>query len=174
VLGGGLAAAAALVCVALPFLPRSRGMIETVAQDYSKYSSGRLALDLRGADPKALERQFAASGLGFAPRVFDLSMMSYRLEGGRVLQLQEHPTALAAYRSSTGDKLLCLMYGGKVAVLPKATRVVEHGRIRFLVYEMNGVTEVFWQEGDEVCVLVSKMPIDDLVQLAFAKAMKKV
>jgi hypothetical protein len=43
-----------------------------------------------------------------------------------------------------------------------------------LVYERDGVTSVFWQEGTVVCVLASDLPREEVVQLAYAKAMKAV
>lgn len=42
----------------------------------------------------------------------------------------------------------------------------------FFVYRRGGSTQVFWQEGPTACVLVSDLPTEDVVQLAFAKAMK--
>ncbi len=37
---------------------------------------------------------------------------------------------------------------------------------------MNGLTVVFWQEGAVTCVLTSDISPEEVVQLAFAKAVK--
>lgn len=50
--------------------------------------------------------------------------------------------------------------------------VREHNGIAFQVYREGDLTLVFWQEGDVVCVLTSAAPAEDVVQLAFAKAIR--
>ena len=42
---------------------------------------------------------------------------------------------------------------------------------RFHIYERDGVTAVFWQEGPTVCVLIGDGPPRDIVELAVGKAM---
>jgi hypothetical protein len=39
-------------------------------------------------------------------------------------------------------------------------------------YDIGGTRVAFWQEGSVACVLASDLPLDDLVRLAFHKAMK--
>lgn len=63
------------------------------------------------------------------------------------------------------------MYEGNVRDLSGAPEVRRRGNFTFLVYRMRDRTQVFWQEGN-VCVLVSDIPGEDVIQLAFAKAMK--
>jgi hypothetical protein len=40
------------------------------------------------------------------------------------------------------------------------------------VYERDGRTMVFWEEGDVVCVLTSDAPAQAVIDLSFAKAVK--
>ena len=63
------------------------------------------------------------------------------------------------------------MYAGKVGKLPKGATLRESKGIRFHIYQENGLTAVFWQEGAVVCALVSDIEPEQVVQLAFAKAM---
>ena len=56
--------------------------------------------------------------------------------------------------------------------LPPTDDVRQHNGITFYVHRSAGSTIVFWQEGEVVCVLVSDVPAEDVVQLAFAKAMR--
>jgi hypothetical protein len=46
--------------------------------------------------------------------------------------------------------------------------------MHFVIYERRGVTLVFWMEGDVMCVLSSDIGREEVVGLAFAKAMAAV
>lgn len=150
------------------------GLPAHVAQDFRDVRSGRLNLALRTADPAILERHLAAQGLGFPTRVFDLAMMKQHLLGGGVDDVGGRQAALFAYRGEGGDLVVCEMYRGTLAELPEPQRRREHGGIPFQVYDTEGLTVVFWPEGEVVCVLVGDGPPEAVVALAFAKAMKAV
>ena len=167
----GLLAAAALV--ALLILPSATANLPAaVARDFAGYRDARLALELRTGDPAALERFFAERGIAFHTRVFDLAMMQYRLAGGRVHRVAGRPSAFFAYTGPDAAPLICEMYGGTLAELPRpAERRVRDG-IAFRIYRVNGMTLVFWEEGAVVCVLASEGNTDDVVQLAYAKAVR--
>ena len=162
-----LAAAAGLLLLARrPPLP------DEAASDFARVADGSLALDESTPDAATLERFFESRGIPFRTRVLDLSMMGYGLIGGRVHSLWGRPAALFVYRGPDGDLLLCEMYRGTLEELPGGARRFEHGGIEFRAYRRGGATEIFWQEGDVTCVLVSGSPLEAVLPLAFAKAMK--
>jgi anti-sigma factor RsiW len=169
--GAGAVLAAAALAIVLLFLPRP-DLTDTAAHDFEEYSSGRLDLDLRSSDPAAVETMFAAGGIDFRTRVFDLGMMEYRLIGGRIHRLRGRPSALFAYRGPGGRDLVCQMYQGWLDDLPPPEERREHNGISFRVYRAGALTLVFWQEGEVVCVLVSDASPEAVIQLAFAKAVK--
>ncbi len=144
---------------------------EIAARDFVAYRAERLALELSTRDVKQMETYFAAHGVAFNTRVFDLGMMKYELVGGRVQQPGRAPRALFVYRGPANQKLVCQMFVGQVAELPKGATVRENKGIQFHTYQSTGVTAVFWQEGTVVCVLASDIAPEEVVQLAFAKAM---
>jgi anti-sigma factor RsiW len=166
---GALLAAAVLAVVLLSPKPN---LTDTVARDFEEYSSGRLDLDVRSSDPAAVETMFVVGGVDFQTRVFDLGMMQYQLTGGRIHRLRGRPSALFAYRGPRGRDLVCQMYRGQLADLPPAVERREHNGILFQVYRAGALTLVFWQEGEVVCVLVSDAGSEDVIQLAFSKAVK--
>jgi hypothetical protein len=153
-------------------LPPKTDLPELVARDFARYSGGRLALDLRSSEGEAVESLFAAGGIDFRTRVFDLAMMQYRLVGGRVHRLGNSASALFAYRGPGGRDLVCQMYQGRLASLPEPDGAREHDGIRFQVYRVGKLTLVFWQEGPVVCVLASDAESESVIQLAYAKAVK--
>ena len=169
-----LALAATLVLAALlagvVFFGRPAWPVQ-IAQDFRAYHSKQLLLNLETADVKQMEEYFAANGVPFTTRVFDLGMMQYQLVGGSVHQLDRRTSALFVYRGPAGEELLCQMFPGHVTKLPAgAERRVNKG-IEFFIYRKDGTTTVFWQEGTIVCALVSDMATESVAQLAFAKAM---
>jgi hypothetical protein len=151
---------------------RGSDLPSAVAQDYVAYASGGLRLDLETADPRTLQDFFAARGIAFETRVFDLGMMGYRVVGGRVHSLSGRPSALFVYEAPGGKLLLCQMYLGRPSELPRAAEVRVNNGIPFQVYERDGMTLVFWQEGAVLCVLVSRIGAEEVIQLAFAKAVQ--
>jgi anti-sigma factor RsiW len=171
-LWGGLAAAAALVLVvAAPWRsPAADPVIEAQAA-YVAIRGGTAGLTFRTGDAVALERFFAEAGSGQRVRVIDLAMMGWSLEGGALRRLGTQPSALYAYRSAAGERLVCQMYPGRLADLPAADGTRTENGFEFRVYSRGGVTLVFWQEGDLVCVLAADLPADEVVALAVAKAM---
>jgi anti-sigma factor RsiW len=94
-------------------------------------------------------------GVPFTTRVFDLGMMGYRLEGGRVHRLAGRLSALFVYRGEGGKILVCEMYSGHARELPGGAVLRENKGIRFYVYRTGRTTTVFWQERDVVCALSS-------------------
>ena len=169
--GAGALLAAAAVALLL-FLPSRGHVVNDVASDYAQYSAGRLELGLRSSDGAAVESLFVRGGIAFRTRVFDLGMMQYRLVGGRVHHLRGRPSALSVYRGPGGIDLVCQMFPGRLAELPRTADVREHDGIAFQVYRVEGVTLVFWQEGAIICVLASAADSEAVIQLAYAKAVK--
>ena len=169
-LAGSCAIVLLSVFLAIYFL-KSPGLLEVVGNNFRDYKNQKLALELETGDVQALEQFFAAHGVAGPTRVFDLGMMNYQLVGGRVETFHRQPAALFVYRGKDNQILHCRMYPGTTSELPAAATLRENNGIKFQVYQNRGVTMVFWQEGKIVCALSSDLPTEEVVQLAFAKAM---
>lgn len=173
---GAVAAAALLAIVlirivgddAVDHVARTRATFSTLQQ-------GTLALAVRASSAETLQRYFDGAVTGQRVRVIDLGMMGWRLEGGVVRPMGASAGALYTYRSTSGDtRLMCEMFPERLSALPPADSVRHEKGFEFRVYTRDGVTMVFWQEGDLVCVLVAALPPEDVVALAVAKAMAPV
>jgi anti-sigma factor RsiW len=164
------AALVALGILALILIPKHRTLPQVVARDFRSYQNQKLTLELNTPDVKKMEAFFGAHGLPFTPHVYDLSAKNYPLVGGRVQYLQSLRTEWVAYRGSNNQDLVCQMYVGNVSELPVGSVEREHRGKKFNIYRVKGVTMVFWQDRKIVCVLISDMPTENVVQLAFAKA----
>ena len=165
-----LGIAAAIVLVAAFWWRSAPSLPGSAAAATADYDARRLVVASDEHEAAALQTYLAAR-VSFPVRVFDLGMMGYTLEGGRVHDVGGHPSALWVYRGTAGS-LICQMYRGRTAELPAPTEAREANGFTFLIYHEQGGTQVFWQEGDVVCVLASSLPAEDVIQLAIAKAMK--
>jgi len=142
------------------------------ATDYTAVRDGRVRLEVRSTDVAEVEAFFRRAGIGFPTRVFDLAMMQFTVEGGLVHRLGQTTAALFVYRGRDSAVVVCQMYRGRIADLPATGARRTHHDIEFLSYDERGVTVVFWQEGDVVCVIAGEGNAEQIFQLAFAKAVK--
>lgn len=164
-------AAAALIVWGVILLRRVDVDLPTAAmQDHAAIASGQRPLEVRTSNAAELERWFN-SRLDFPSRVFDLAMMRYHLTGGRIDEVDGRRSALFVYRHENGAIVICEMFAGRTETLPAGAEQRVHNNITFFVYDREGVTAVFWQEGAVVCVLAGSLPREEIVSLAFAKAM---
>lgn len=140
--------------------------------DYQALRTGKVALQFVTADAGELEHALAALELGFRPRVLDLAMMGWRLEGGRATELPGARAALFSYVDAAGRVIVCEMYWGTLNDLPEGGERFESGGFSFVEYQERGLRAIFWAEGSVICVLVGDLPEADLRALAIAKAMR--
>lgn len=169
-----LAAAAALIVLvgSIALWVRDPGLVVAAAEDLEAFRHGELQLALETGDVDALESWFVAQGIDFETRVFDLAMMDYHLVGGIAHELSDRPSAAFAYRRGDGLLVLCQMFRATIDELPQGADVRENDGIRFYSYRRGCVAMTFWREGDVLCVLSSMGELDEVIQLAFAKAVK--
>lgn len=170
--GRWVAAAVAMVAIAVAaWWNRPLNVPAQAVRDFHAVTAGELPIEFRSANPSEVEAYFVRT-LDPRIRVIDLAMMGFTLEGGRRHNLGSAPSALYVYRNAGDDRIVCQMFPGSAADLPASNDTRENGGFRFHVLQRADVTLVFWIEGDIVCVLVSRVPTEALVKLAFAKAMR--
>jgi anti-sigma factor RsiW len=170
-LAAALAALAVLVTIVVMLQRRRMDFPAEAVSAYTAVDTGEIRLELITSDVQELERWFN-SQLDFPSRVLDLGMMGYHLVGGRVSSVGPRRSALFVYRHDRGELLVCEMYEGRVEELPAGAERRTHNDIEFFIFQRNDITAVFWPEGGVVCVLTSRAPRDEVLSLAFAKAMK--
>ena len=151
--------------------PQRQDVVPVLAGAFGHYRAAARTLDLLTDDAERLHAFFAAAGLGFDARVLDLRMMGYHLVGGSVEVIDGHRIALFAYRTDADRIVLCAMYLGDAAA-SAGGEVRRHAGIDFYVHRIEGKTVVLWQEGAVACALVADGDPEEVVNLAFAKAMR--
>jgi anti-sigma factor RsiW len=148
-------------------------LADDVANNFVDFRDGRLTLAVSTQDADELERYFDRAEMNHDVRVLDLAMMEYGVDGGRVLAT-DPPRAMFVYDGPGDVRLMCQMFLLAYAGLPDGGERRTHNGIEFVIYERQGVTLVFWMEGDVMCVLSSDIGREEVVGLAFAKAMAAV
>ena len=143
-----------------------------MAIDVHRFNEGDWSLEMETSDVSALEAFFVEQGIDFETRVFDLAMMNFQLVGGSKHRLAGGPSAAFVYSGPERLRILCQMFRGKIEDLPKTDDIREHDGIRFYSYQVNCVSMTFWREGNVICVLASMGSLEEVVALAFAKAVK--
>ncbi|MBI3448010.1 MAG: hypothetical protein HY049_03695 [Acidobacteria bacterium] len=167
------AVAAAAVLGVLLLRPPGPDIVEMFAGDVRDYAAGRVTVAMKTADVRAMEGWFAANGIAFETRVFDLGMMDWTLKGGRIQRHGSGSRALFVYRDGRGRIMICQMYEGSMTALPEGGETRDVRGVRFRIFERSGITVVFWEEGRVACVLGGAIPRAEIMALAVAKAQQR-
>jgi anti-sigma factor RsiW len=172
-----LAAVAALIALVLVVPLAWRGGTdpgEAVRAAVSTAVAERPPMEAEGLSPTDLEAWFAARGIRFPTRVFDLGGMDLELVGGRVPTVAGERSALWTYRRPDGNLVLCQMYEGSVPPVGRDSEVNHRDDgVEFRTFRRGRVVLVFWQEGNVACVLAAEgLAPEELLSLAYAKAVR--
>jgi anti-sigma factor RsiW len=162
--------AAALLAFALLWPARSADVPGQAAQALTRVEDGRVQIARVTADAAELEAYFREARPDHVTRVFDLGMMGWRLQGGSPSSLGEEPSSLFVYTDAKGRRLLCQMYGGRWEDLPAPEAVHREKGFTFHVYRRGDTILVFWREAGAICVLTGRIPENEILALAVAKA----
>lgn len=163
------ALAAALVLAAVLWWRPTGDLPDAAAGHVRAHAARQLTLTSDATTADAVHA-YLTPRVAFPVRVFDLGMMGFSVAGAGVVDLAGRPAAAWIYQGAAGW-LLCEMLLATPDDLPAADETRTANGIVFHIYHRDGGTQVFWAEGDVLCVLASTLPADDVVELAIAKAM---
>jgi anti-sigma factor RsiW len=127
---------------------------------------------VRAENPDAVKSQLVHSVAGrFAPMGYDLSTMKLRVVGGMVQKVRERKVLVTVYEGE-GPAVTCFTFLGSEKDAPKSAKIFfdPEKQISFYTFSDGDVHGVFHREGDVICILVSKMPMADLLAVARTKA----
>jgi anti-sigma factor RsiW len=160
----GLAAAGLLLALLLPrlFAPKQVPDVFSQAVDYYQTAiEGRSTLAYVTNDPHALAAAFNDSGqLDFRTYVIDFRPAGYRLRGGVIERIQDHPAALAVYEGDDAP-IVCLRQGGIMLSIPPGAEQLNKDHY---LYTQAGHTILLSQFPDHFCLLISRMSRETFLQ----------
>lgn len=169
-LAAGLALAVAAAVLLLRGPAEATDPVAAAFGQYAALTGPAPPAGLRAETAAEVEDRWRRAGLGFPARVLDMSMMGIGVVGGDATRLAGMPAARALYQGD-GPLVVCWMFPGEEADLPPPVEVrFDHG-FEFRIYSQGEATLVVWREGEVLCALAGTGDRDQVLGLAFAKAM---
>lgn len=168
-------ALALLVLVLLPILyvMRSQGLSLALAavETHDKIVRGEVTV-VRNDSPEAIKEMLVRAVSGeFAPMGYDLSMMNLKPVAGTVQTFGGRRVLVALYQGD-GGTLTCYTFLGAENDAPREAQAFFDAdkKMTFYTYSLGRTNAVLHREEGVICILVSAMPLPDLLALARSKA----
>jgi Putative zinc-finger len=166
---------ALLLLVLLPTIyflmqPQSERISLAALQTQSKIERGELSLRTARNQKELRDWQTRAVDGRFAPMAYDLSAMRLQPVGGLVQNTDGRQMLVTVY-SGTGQAITCFTFLGTEEDAPEnAASFFDTARkTKFYTFSKDGLNAVFHREGDVICILVSKMRLEELLTIAMGK-----
>jgi anti-sigma factor (TIGR02949 family) len=112
-----------------------------------------------------------AVGGRFSPMAYDLSMLKLRPMGGVDRRIGDRVMLVTIFQGD-GPSVTCYTFLGTDKDVPDRAQAVfdPEKKLTFYAFTREGVNGVFHRDGEIICILVSTMPMSDLIAIARAKA----
>jgi len=166
---------AILLVVLLPMIylmqPHTQPISLAALEIQEKIMGGELSLRTAKDQNELRDWHIRAVNGKFAPMDYDLSSMHIRPVGGVVQDINGRKVLVTVY-SGNNMSVTCFTFLGTEEDAPKsATPFFDTAKkIKFYTFSRDGLNAVLHREGDVICILVSKMPPEELLDLARVKA----
>jgi len=168
-------ALAFLVLLLLPLFyllrPQSPSLALAAIETHDKIVRHELAV-ISGDDPEAIKELLVRAVAGkFTPMGYDLSMMNLKPVAGMVQTVDGRRVLVALYQGD-GGSLTCYTFPGTESDAPPQAQAFfdPDKKMTFYSYSVGRTNAVLHREGGLICILVSAMPMPDLLALARSKA----
>ena len=142
-----------------------------VFQSYRQIAQGEL-IPVETENMAEHEEHLLRSVSGkFAPMAYDFSAMNLKLVGGLFQEIANRPVLVTVYKGK-GLTLICYTFLGSEDDAPAIAEILFDAAngINFYQFSHAGTNAVMHREGHVMCILVSQMPMNELLALARSKA----
>ena len=169
--------ALALAVVLLAIYPlifrasQNQGIAFTALATHAEIEAGRKPLT-RVGDANQLKTQLVQAVNGrFAPMGFDLSSMKLHPVSGFMERISGREVLVTVYQGE-GSSVTCFTFLGSESDAPSDAEQFYDAakKINFYSFAKDDVHAVLHREGEVICILVSKMPLADLLAVARGRA----
>lgn len=166
-----LPAMALLILIIVPvafFVMESRQAISVeTLQTHEAVVSGTVPF-MKSDSPQWVAQELSRAVDGrFVPPTYDLGKFGLHTVGGFRQRVEGRDVLVTVYKGSS-NPLTCHTFLGDERDIPAGARLVSDpldGR-KYFVFSEGAVNGVLQRYGDEICVLVSEMPMDELIRVA--------
>lgn len=151
--------------------PKDQSIPLSALQSHKKILAGTLSFVKLGSQDKVKEQLLRAVEGQFAPMGYDLSLMGLQAVGGMVQEVGGRKILVTIYQGEA-PSLSCYTFLGTEEDVPEQATLFfdPEKKINFYTFSRGDVNAVFHREGKVMCLLVSTMPMQDLLALARSKA----
>jgi Putative zinc-finger len=152
-----IGAAVALLLLALtPLLvPRNQVHDEILSQAVAQYQTITLRIF-----------EGPMSSPSRAARSFDLSPWGYRLLTSEASEFNGLTGITSTYQNAGSDYVLAQEFEGGNLSVPAGAKSVQAAGKTFVVHSENGVNLIAWKERNLLCILASRVPMENLLDIA--------
>ena len=168
-------AVAILILLVLPLLyfigPDGETIGSAALETHGKILARSLSLVKAGSQEEVKEQLVRAVERKFAPMGYDLSAVNLQPVGGLVQEVKGRKILVTLYEGRS-PSLTCYTFLGTEQDAPHGAAVFfdQQKKINFYIFSSGGMNGVLHREGDLICILVSRMPMSDLLEVARSKA----
>lgn len=161
--------------LALPILyllnQRNESVSLAAVETYGTFLRGDLPTIKAKSAEEMKEALARAVDGSFHPMGYDLSMIKLEPVAGAVREIEGRKILVALYRGQ-GPSLICYTFLGtdKDAPVNAAVFFDPEKKMNFYAFSHGSINAVLHREGNVICILVSEMPMQDLLALARSKA----
>ena len=166
---------ALLLLLILPTLylvgPKRESAALATLQVHERIVTGAVSLAKAGSQEELKERLLRSVAGRFAPMGYDLSAMGLYPVGGFVQELGGKKVLVTVYQGN-GLSLSCFTFLGTEKDAPSVAGIFfdSEKKMSFYSFSSGRINGVMHREGEVICILVSEMPMEDLIALARSKA----
>lgn len=140
-------------------------------ETYELFDRGRLTIRRVENPEEIVEELTRAVGGHFHPMGYDLTAMQMRPVAGLVHEIQGRKVLVAIYEGAGGTLFCYTFFGSEKDAPANAAKFIDSvKKVNFYAFSRGEINAVLHREGDLVCILASKMPMNELLALAKSKA----
>lgn len=165
------AAAALIVLVLIPVLYWTRPSEPPIAiaaiRAHEKILKGELSV-VRSGNLEEIKARLSESVEGaFRPMAYDLTSLKKKAVAGAPLEWNGRKVLATIYEGA-GPSITCYTFPGTEADAPAGAEAFydEGKKINFYTYSRDGINLVFHREEKLICILVSSLPVHELLAIA--------
>ncbi|MFQ5850952.1 MAG: anti-sigma factor family protein [Candidatus Binatia bacterium] len=164
-------ALALLVLLVLPIFylmwPSGEAVSLAALETHGKIVTGDISFIRAESREKVKELLYRSVERRFAPMGYDLSRVGLKAVGGLVQEVGGRRILVTVYEGK-GPSLSCFTFLGTVKDVPPKARLFfdPDKKINFYTFSNGQMNGVMRRVGGRICILVSKMPMGELLDLA--------
>jgi len=153
--------------LASPYFP----IVPGIFQSYRQITQGEINPIETRTIPELKQQLMQSVDGKFAPVAYDLSTMNLHLVGRLVQEIAHRKVLVAVYKGQTST-LICYTFLGSAEDAPAIAEVLfdPEKSMRFYQFFHAQTNAVMHREGQVMCIIVSQMPMDQLLAIARSKA----